>query len=488
MAKSKSNAGTPPAPPTQKIEDIDHQELTTQLLPERISSEATIKKEIEKFDVAKAWIDEKKSAFSLLKIDGLDDKVGEKAVHLLWQQVRDKRILVEKTRKERKDYFIKVGKGIDAYAKELTEALLEIEEPAKKLLEEQEFKREEKRMKAEREALERLHNRVSELQGAGMEFNGSFYCIGNTITVDVVTLKTLPDGPYLDLLEKVRAEAEVIRLAKAKAEEEAAAAAAAQEAQRIANEEEAKRLAAENERLAAERLALQKERTEARAMALEGLGFKFVFSSKEWVYATDDATCAVPESTVTEFDATAWKATFENLQKNVFELAAAQKAKDAETQALRLKAEQQKEIINQRKILLIDYYKMTAGVHVFIRRGSENVQGYSVSMMEIETDNPAAWEETLKELDAAKQRFSDQQEAEEKRITAENERLRQMALGDQGRAREYVLKFRELLRMPPTMESKEFIHLLNNFTGVIERGLEDFAILTGISDENNPGG
>lgn len=110
------------------IDDQDKPET----LPEKLPTEKQVlDSELKKFNLADTEIAKLKQQYKDLKITGIDDLEGYKAVDDAIKIVAKKRTGVEGVRKDVKDFYLKTGKAIDAEAKRLTVSLLDIETPLK---------------------------------------------------------------------------------------------------------------------------------------------------------------------------------------------------------------------------------------------------------------------------------------------------------------------------------------------------------------------
>lgn len=171
-----------------------------------LSAEQKAEQEIARFDVNREKILEVKEKFKDLTIAGVDDTTGYKAVEKAWQGLRNMRLAVEKKHKEVKADYLTITKAIDGHKNELVELIQEDggEKHFGQMLEDIDKQKEELKNKKEREDQERLQGRVNELLANGMAFNGSFYAIGDAITMDVVSIKNMDDSAYNGLLSRVK--------------------------------------------------------------------------------------------------------------------------------------------------------------------------------------------------------------------------------------------------------------------------------------------
>lgn len=170
-----------------------------------ITVEDVISTEIKKFNLADAKIAELKEQFKDLKISGVEDKDGYKAVSEAIKIVRTYRTGVEKIRKQIKEDYLKTGRAIDEEAKRLTALLEEIENPLKDKKQEIDDEIQAEKDRQEAEAQAKTDKRVEELEAVGIKFDGRFYSIGEDISVDIVTIKDFTDEQFAEFKNRVSA-------------------------------------------------------------------------------------------------------------------------------------------------------------------------------------------------------------------------------------------------------------------------------------------
>lgn len=171
--------------------------------------------ELQKFNVTDAAIAEMKDSFMPLKINGIDDKEGYKKVKEARIIVKNKRIEVEKRRKELKEDSLKYGRAVDAEAKRITGLLVPIEY----YLQHQEDVIEQEKDRIRMEKLNRIRERINALAEYGER-------------VDVAILEEMPDEIYAIKLASAKAAYEK-EVERKRLEDE--------ERQRVANAQEAER-------------------------------------------------------------------------------------------------------------------------------------------------------------------------------------------------------------------------------------------------------
>lgn len=227
--------------------------------------QATIQNEIKKYSLPDAAIAELKEKYSGITFTSLEDKQNVKLIESAYQEVKKYRTGIENKRKELKKEYLETGRAIDGEAKRLTELLLEIEDPLAEQYALIKEAKEAEKIRKEQEKKAVLLKRVETLEEAGLEFDGSFYSLGN-ISLDIATIEQLPQEAYENLLTRVgeektrleKEEQERIRAEQEKAEQE-----------RL----EAERKEKERQQLEAEKQEMIKMRIESRSEYLTNIGF-----------------------------------------------------------------------------------------------------------------------------------------------------------------------------------------------------------------------
>jgi len=264
------------------VQDIKHEEVPAVVI---LSLDEKVNLEVAKFDIAEAWINGKKDEFKDLKIKDIDDKDGYKQVEEAYKLMKSKRIGVEKRHTDLKAESLAIGRGLDAaknkYTKLLREGLGGEDALGAELDRIDNLKKEEKE-KADREAQQRLQGRVAELIENGIAFTGSYYTIGETISMDVVTLKDMKDADYATFLDRVKTENAAIVEAKRLKDEEDQKEKDRLEKQKKDQEEAQKKLDDD-------RKAIEKERREGREEKMGLLGY-VQDQHEHWIYTNGEST------------------------------------------------------------------------------------------------------------------------------------------------------------------------------------------------------
>lgn len=194
----------------KEVLEVNIEEVKKDLL----SPEEIIQNEVKKYNVADGAILELKNKFKGLKIKDIDDKKGYKAVKEATSIVRNFRTGIEKKRQELKADVLVIGRGIDGEAKRLTELLLAVETPLKEKTLKIDNLIEAEKEREEAEAQKKIDDRVKELEEVGLKFDGSFYSIGENISVDIVTIKDFSDEVFSEFKYRVSVENEKVQEAE----------------------------------------------------------------------------------------------------------------------------------------------------------------------------------------------------------------------------------------------------------------------------------
>lgn|GEM_PF-6002726 len=134
-----------------------------------------IEDQISQFNITDAAIAELKQSYMPLVINGLEDKIGYKAVRQARLDIKKYRVDIENKRKDLNENPIKIQKAINAEAKRVTEQLREIEDYLAK--QEGDYEQELERIKKQKEEEEQLkfHERVQLLIKIGLAFDGKMW-------------------------------------------------------------------------------------------------------------------------------------------------------------------------------------------------------------------------------------------------------------------------------------------------------------------------
>lgn len=243
--------------------------VEVEVLNEETGIEKQINQEVKKYNLADAEIAKLKKKYAGLKVKGVEDKAGLKVVKEALSDVVSRRTAIDKKRLSLTGDYRKIVDAINGEAKRLTGLIVEIEEPLRAEKERIDALIKEEKERKEKEEQEKLDNRIATLKEKGMAFDGSFYTIGASITMDIVSIKGLKDSDFDFLVAKVEMEAEKIR----KAQEEEEKRKAAEEAERKRQQEELERQQAElrkqQEEMEAQRKEFERQQEELREMKLK---------------------------------------------------------------------------------------------------------------------------------------------------------------------------------------------------------------------------
>jgi hypothetical protein len=473
--------------PIEEVKDKAGPELPP---PAVLSPEQKAKQEIARFDIARTWIAEKKKAYLKLKIKGAEDKDGYKVVHAAWQVIRNKRLAVAKKKDEIKADYLIITRAVDKENNELTALLKEIEEPLGAELDRIDNLQKEEDARKEREAQERLQARVVELIANGMKFTGSYYGIGETISMDVVTLKALTDEDYKKFFERVAQEnklllqeAENKRIADEKEKERLQQQKEEQEKERLRLEEQKKEMERQQQELENQKKEILKQRTQSRAVQLEGLGMQYKYNLFAWVYeAPDHGRVTFPKDWAETLGPQDWEMWMVTGTKEIEELKEKQAATDkqraelkaAEEKKLQAQAEAKKlkeQRFDNRCQLLRVTFQMEAQAKFFSRQFKFDLEPLAISKAVIMDADDEQW---AKDFAAAQESYKGQIAKESELQDAaikKQEETRKAALSDAQRVREWVTAWIAAGEKKPTIENPEIFRAWQKF----DEGVADLA-------------
>lgn len=442
---SKPAAEQPRVLSPQEVKDLDAQDTHHVETASQLPVAQRAENEVAKYELAKEWIAAKKVEYSVLKIKDLEDKEGEKAVETAWREIRNKRLQVANKHKELKADYLVITRAIDGAKNEFTDLLEEIEQPLKKELDRIEAEREEIKQAAERAAQQKLQGRVVLLLDNGMGFNGNYYAIGDTISMDVVTLKGMADEQFDELLARVKAEKQRIEDAKAEAARKEQEEKDAIEKQRKDNEDRQRALDEQQAAINKQLEDIKKMRLQGRASQLEGLGMVYNYRTAEWEYSYNGVVVAVknedqPEAEwsqqvafVTQKIKDLKDLEAKNLEKKQAEEKAAADKKAADDKA----AQELQERTNTRVLELARRFQMLQIPGGYQRPGNEVMDVVDKLIITLE---PAQWDEYMDALQVNFDRITAAEKAEAQRQQDQREADRVAALSDVERVDEYLRK------------------------------------------------
>lgn len=190
--------------------DIPHEEVKTQsnqvaVTPTVITVEDQIKLELAKFNVADSAIATMKEEYGALVITGQDDKKGYEAVKKAWNHTRTTRTSLEKKGLELRSQYKVITTAISGEEDRLVDLITPLEEDLHKKWKAIDDEKERAKKEQEEAEQKQLMARVEEVQTLGMAFKDGFYQIGDTIAVDVASLRMYNDEQYAKLKGAIEA-------------------------------------------------------------------------------------------------------------------------------------------------------------------------------------------------------------------------------------------------------------------------------------------
>lgn len=240
-----------------------------------LNPEDQIRLDIAQFNLADQGIAMLKGKFAELAVNGIDDKEGYKAVREAWGEVRTIRTGLEKKGLQLRNRYKVITTAIGKEQDRLIDLVTPLENDLhRKWKDIDELK---DKIQREKEAAEQreMMARIEEVMALGMVFRDGFYAIGETISMDVATLRSLPVENYDRLKEAIRAKKSELDKAEAdsKAEKQRQVDEFNREQADLKRQQE--ELAAERERMRIQQYQLERDREEAAFFKLENRVAKF---------------------------------------------------------------------------------------------------------------------------------------------------------------------------------------------------------------------
>lgn len=350
----KTPADDAPAVEVEVIED------KTEIVVFDVEKQAA--SEIAKIDTNKVVIEEWKQKYAPLVIVDVNDKKGYEAMLEAKRHIRTARTSVDKRRKTINEGYLAVTKKVNATSAEYTKLLEEIEAPIDEWLEKWDAWKEEEKTKKEQEAQATLNARVDALKLAGMGFNGSYYVLGDTMSMDAVTIKSMTGVEFDFFIEKVKLEKvkvdDAVEEARKKKEVEDAAAEQLrkkQEALQKENEANAKKLEEERKKLEADAAEMKRQMLMMREQMAANAGLTFNPSTTAYSFKNKYTEQSVTKKQMEELDATAFMTLMQEIT-GIVNIAKNNAESDSKREA------QRQETLSARKVLLIGLGMQQAAV------------------------------------------------------------------------------------------------------------------------------
>jgi hypothetical protein len=264
--------------------------------------------DLQRFNTPDTAIAEMREQYLHLAIKDIDDKEGFEKVHSARMIVKDKRVNVEKVRKELKADAITYGKAVDEEAKRITGLLEPIETHLSK--EEQKIEDEKKRIREEEEqkAKEKIENRQKLLLACDMKFEITGYK-SPTIYISNEEIVKLSDEDFDLRYQIIKSEHEKLAAEKAEADRLAKEEADRLERQRKDQEAEAARLEAigkeqeeKEKKLKDEQETLGRKKLQDRGYKLFSLGLRWDGTEKYRLETIEVPLTKIQTSSDSEFD------------------------------------------------------------------------------------------------------------------------------------------------------------------------------------------
>lgn len=201
MAKATKKKAPGTGEPGASVVDIPHEEVPNTngqvaITPTVITVEDQIKLELAKFNVADSAIAKMKEEYGALTIADNTDKKGYEAVKKAWNHTRSTRTSLEKKGLELRSAYKVITTAISGEEDRLVDLITPLEEDLYKKWKAIDDEKERAKKEQEEAEQKQLMARVEEVQSLGMTFKDGFYQIGDTVAVDVASLRMYNEEQY----------------------------------------------------------------------------------------------------------------------------------------------------------------------------------------------------------------------------------------------------------------------------------------------------
>lgn len=248
VKKSDSAAVAAPVEKKEVVEIVYTPEQREEALQAKIASD------VQKLPVVDQKLAELRERFKDFKIDGTDDKKGYELAKNSLSELTGYRTATERKALEITQDYKDVVKGVNNEAKRIIDEIKDIEAPIRSERKKYEDDLAAEKKRKEEEEKQKVEDRVTKLKEIGLAFDGQFYVLGN-VTVDLLTIQKLKEDKFILLCSKASEEA-------ARLEQER------QEQERI-REEEREKAKQEAIRQEEERKQLEEQRKELERKSKE---------------------------------------------------------------------------------------------------------------------------------------------------------------------------------------------------------------------------
>lgn len=417
--------------------------------------------EIAKFEFPKQEIVKLKKKYASLSINGIDDKKGYAAMDEARKDLKAKRVAIEKTRATVKADYLEVGRKIDSFAGDLKTLVIDGDGGEQDLISKL-AKIDEEKAKIERERQEaeqnKINQRIQKLENAGLSFNGRFYVIGNTISVDLLTLRDLSDEAIEVLTVNVSNE-------KARLDKEAEDARLLEEqrvadieAERVENQKTSDALAAREKALKEKEDALIEKRTLQRKKLFADLGFALNAVTNVFEINNPSGSVKVAMSDLMTEDDELWDHRTEVMQVAIREINQAEEVRLADLKESEELANQikNKNIMRFSKVVALGFVHKEEN-KIFIYSHDEWSESYSLYESDIESWADSDVVDQLNFTKSKIEEFKKEQELIISNREAEKEADRVASLSDSDKCSEFLVLLTDfMVKNQPELESTEF--------------------------------
>lgn len=443
------STGTDAGNGSNGIEDIEHEDLgtnkpaqVTTVTAEEITVESQVKQEIVKFNFTDAAIDAMKKAYSGLTIADENDKEGYKAVKEAWNDVRSRRTGLEKKGLSLRQRYNEISKAIVKEEDRLIDMVKPLEDDLyKKWKTIDEAKEAEKKRKQEEEE-QRTQQRIREITDLGMVLRDGFYQIGETISMDVATLRGMNDEQYVQLKGVIQKKAEELQRLREQEDQRKREEDERQQQERLRLQQEQQKLEQEREAFRKQQQELQQQQEEMKKQIREGrnnsmINIGFTRTPTGYTYQTPIMEEPIRfDWDVLDVSPDSWAAFITDLKKKVVDHEIEHDKYQKEKKEQEEKIEQRKELVAAKMAAIGFTYQYRDQAFVF-QKEAGTVSAWMASMIRMGDEDLQVY---VDNIEIQKNEIIEKQaEIDQKR-----EAKRQELMGDKEIMREYIAELQKV--------------------------------------------
>lgn len=395
-----------------------------------------------------------------LTVSSLEDKKVYKTICAYRSAARTMRTGTEKARKQEVAAAVAYQRFMNLKCGEYEDLLVEIEAHYQGEMDKFKGWEDVEKLHKEQEEAKFLNSRVKSLIAAGMNFDGSYYSIGDPIvmSMDIASIKNYTETGFSSLLEAVKSHKALI---DALAEEARKEEETRKENERIAREKfeaDQKALEIEKANMETARLQMLSDRFHMRGERCEMAGMVYSLPKQQYEYNSEGYTTAMPKNYLETAENDAFNTLLADVSRQIKEAKeqAENKAAEAKRKADELQQEKEaREAKAQQEYSVKCYDLLNAGMSIivadgfFIRKNEFKEQVY-ISISEVKAIDMDMWPSILLSIAAEINKLNASTDAKRNEI----QEAKNAALPEIEQLKNYVAQFHEMWNKPGKLKFK----------------------------------